>query len=402
MGISINKLTDLTIKSLKPGKHFDGSGLFLFASPTSKLWRLKYRFAGQEKLLSIGKYPTVSLKEARQQRDEAKRKISMGIDPSSAKAAAKAQIRLKAINTVEASIQLWFIKMHTKWGAGTRHATQSSFRRDVFPLVGCKPVADLSTLDILNLVKRVEQRGAGDQAKRLLMRLTAFCRWAVVNQVIQVNPASNLKPSEIFMARQVIHRPSLSKKDLPEFLSRLEDYSGNMVTLIGLKVLIHTAMRPGEVRGLMWSDVNFESSMLSIPAERMKMNRPFRVPLTQQVLELLQSLLPLNGHRKFVFASTSLPTKPISENTLNLAIKRLGYVATSHGMRATFSTIANESQNFSADVIEAALAHEGNNKIRATYARSDYFEQRMPLMRWWSNYLDAVKNQKQLALQNTI
>jgi integrase len=402
MGIGINKLTDLTIKSLKPGKHFDGSGLFLLVTPHSKLWRLKYRFAGKEKLLALGKYPMVSLKEARNLRDDAKRQIAKGIDPAAQKSLMKAQSILKAQNSVDVCSQAWFSKMTPQWGEGTRFAVQSSFRRDVIPYLGNKPIAELNTLEILTLVKRVEQRGACDQAKRLLMRLTAFFRWAVVNQIIQTNPASNLKPSEVLMARKVIHRPSLQQEDLAEFLTRLDKYTGNVVTAIGVRVLMHTAMRPGEVRGLRWSDIDFENSKLSIPAERMKMGRPFRVPLTQQVIELLKSLTPINGHRQFVFASMSVPTKPISENTLNLAIKRLGYEATSHGMRSTFSTIANESQNFTPDAIEAALSHEIGNKIRTAYARSDYFEQRIPLMRWWSNYLDAVKNQKQLALQNTI
>jgi integrase len=400
MCVSINKLSDIAIKNLKPGKHFDGGGLFLLVSdalPPTKLWRFKYRFAGREKLLSIGKYPEVSLREARQARDEAKRQIREGLDPSSEKVAKKNRMKAEANLSVCKCAVTWFEKMAPSWGEGTRFATHSSFRRDVFPLLGGKPLAELTTLDVLSAVKRVEQRGAGDQAKRLLMRLSAFLRWAVVNQIIQTNPANNLKPSEVLKTRFVKHREALKKDELPEFLARLRCYSGDIVTAIGVSVLIHTAMRPGEVRGLRWTEIDFENLLISIPAERMKMRRPFRVPLTPQVLSAIERLKPLNGHRTFVFASPSSPEKTISENTLNLAIKRLGYTATSHGMRSTFSTIANESQNFSADVIEAALAHQDKNRVRAVYARTDYFEQRVHLMRWWSNYLDALHNMDEVA-----
>jgi integrase len=401
MGIAINKLSDLAIKSLKPGKHFDGAGLYLKvtnATNPSKLWRMKYRFAGHEQLLSLGRYPQVSLKEARQARDDAKRQIYQGVDPSKVKAASKQNELFHSINTVEKCAQAWLTKMESSWGDKTMDTTNSLFTRDVYPFIGKKPISEVSTIELLQIVQRVEKRGAEYQAKRLLMKLTAFCRWAVVNQLISLSPAGNLRSSEILKRQPVKHREAITKDELPSFLISLDSYSGDVVVALGLELLTHTAMRPGEVRGLRWNDIDFENCIISIPSERMKMRRPFRIPLSKQVIKILEKLKQLNSNNQFVLSSSIKPEKPISDNTMNLAIRRLGYRATSHGMRSTFSTITHETQMFSSDVIEAALAHQDKNKVRGIYARTDYFEQRFSLMEWWSNYLDSIKLQKNLAM----
>ena len=400
MGVSINKLNDLSIKSLTYGKHFDGGGLYLHIkaiSPPSKLWRFKYRFYGMERLLSIGQYPQVSLKEARQSRDDAKRLMREGIDPSKAKVQLKRKQQTDSLNTFETCAVKWIEKMSAKWTPKTTATISSLFMRDAYPFIGKKPMTEVTTIELLHLVQRVESRGANFQAKRLLMRLGGLFRWAVVNQITSFNPTSNLRSTEVLKGYQVEHRRALAKEDLPSFLHGLETYSGEIIVSLGMSLLLHTAMRPGEVRNLRWIDVDFEKKMLFIPAERMKMRRNFRVPLSPQTISILQRLKSLTGIFEFVLASPVNHSKPISENTLNLAIRRLGYKATSHGFRSTFSTIANESQNFSSDAIEAALAHQDKNKIRSIYARSDYFEHRVRLMNWWSNFLDSRVQQKSLA-----
>ncbi len=404
MGIVVNKLNDLTIKSLPAGKHFDGGGLFLIttnSNPPSKLWRLKYRFASKEKLLSIGKYPDISLREARQKRDEAKSLIRQGLDPSSAKVKARKLLREDCLNTVEKCGNKWIAKMDCKWSRKTTLTIESLFKRDVYPFIGRKAFSEVTTFELLQIVQRVEDRGACFQAKRLLMRLGALCRWAVVNQLITINPASNLRSAEILKTYQVTHRKALAKEELSSFLTSAENYSGDVAVSKGLLFLTHTAMRPGEVRGLKWEDIDFEKSMLCIPAERMKMRRTFRVPLSSKAICILQEMKKISGHCELVFTSPVKANRPLSENTLNLAIRRLGYQATSHGMRSVFSTIANESQKFSPDLIEAALAHVDSNKIRSAYARSDYFDQRVGLMSWWSGYLETIKLPNRLATPNS-
>jgi integrase len=401
MGISINKLTELSIRSLTVGKHFDGGGLYLLVKgtqPSSRLWRMKYRYGGKEKLLAIGKYPEISVKEARLARDEAKRNLRDGIDPSQSKVTAKKILADEISNSVKACTYRWIEKMSSGWGDKTRHTTESLFLRDVFPYIGGKPITQVGTLDILSIVLRVEKRGANFQAKRLLMKLGAFFRWAIVNQLVKDNPIISLRGAEIFKGYKVTHRAALSSNAIGQFLKDLEGFSGERIVRLAVEFLMHTALRPGEVRHIRWEDIDFDKGTITIPAENMKMRRAHVVPLTERALALLRDAQILNSRRTFVFASPVKPSQPLSENTLNLVVKKLGNGATSHGMRATFSTIAHESLNWSTEVIEAALSHQDNNRIRAAYARTDYLEQRIKLMHWWSNYLSSKKMQAGLAL----
>ena len=386
-----NKLSDTKIKTLKiKGKHFDGDGLYLeVTSIGSKLWRLKYRFAGAEKLLSLGTYPSVTLATARELKDEAKSQIAAGVDPSTQKKAQKAKLALDAAQTLKACAEAWIDHMSPKWGKGTKLAVISSFERDVYPQIGSRSMSTILAKDIIKVAKLVESRGATDQAGRLLQRLKSFTRWATVNQIVESNPSGDIKPDDVLKKRVVVNRPSLHKDQLRDFMVRLEDYQGDAVVAAGIRFLALTALRPGEVRHLQWSDIDFKTKTLTIPASRMKMGRAHRVPLSTQALSVLEQIKPLNGHRTLVFSSLRKPGFPMSENTLNLGLQRMGFQATSHGMRSTFSTIANESLNFKHEVIEAALAHVRGDKVAAAYNRTDYFNERIKLMQWWANFLDS-------------
>jgi integrase len=386
-----NKLSDTKVKTLKTkGKHFDGDGLYLeLTAIGSKLWRLKYRFAGTEKLLALGTYPSVKLATARELKDLAKSQIAAGIDPSNEKRVQKAKLALDAAQTVKACAEAWIDHMSPKWGQGTKLAVISSFERDVYPLIGSRSISTILAKDIIKAAKTVEARGATDQAARLLQRLKSFTRWATVNQIVETNPSGDIKPDDVLKKRVVINRPSLHKDQLRDFMVRLQDYQGDAVVAAGIRFLALTALRPGEVRHLEWSDIDFKTKTLAIPASRMKMGREHRVPLSTQALSVLEQIKPLNGHRTLVFSSIRKPGFPMSENTLNLGLQRMGFQATSHGMRSTFSTIANESLNFKPEVIEAALAHVRGDKVAAAYNRTDYFNERTKLMQWWANFLDS-------------
>lgn len=391
MSKATNKLSDTRAKTVKaPGKYADGEGLYLeVTAKGSKLWRLKYRLAGMEKSLSIGPYPAIGLAQARDAKNQARKLIAQGVDPSAAKQAAKARKALDAAQTIESCAKAWIEHQSTKWGEGTLKAVGSSFQRDLYPLWGQRAISTLTAEDVIKATKLVAARGAADQAARLLQRLKSFSRWATVNRLIAANPGGDIKPDDILGRREVKHRPALGQEHLSDFMQRLAAYDGDLVVAEGLRFLALTALRPGEVRGLLWTDIDVDKAMLTIPASRMKMGRTHRVPLSTQAMAVIERIRPLNGHRKLVFSSVRKPGFPMSENTLNLGIQRMGFQATSHGMRSTFSTIANESLNFKREVIEAALAHLDGNKVAAAYNRTDYYQERVRLMQWWANFLDS-------------
>jgi integrase len=242
------------------------------------------------------------------------------------------------------------------------------------------------------VVKEIEDRGAGETADRTLQRIKAVFRYAVTHERIESNPMLDLKPGELLKPRAVQHRLALADKDVPEFLTRLETYEGDPTTKAALRLLMLTALRPGELRGMRWDEVDSAAAEVRIPGERMKMRAPHVVPLSSQAATLLERQRMLSGGRELVFPSPSSPRSPLSENTLNSALARMGYkgYATAHGFRTLFSTTANECGH-DADVIERQLAHKERNKVRAAYHRSEYLAERRLLMQWWADFLEGRK-----------
>jgi integrase len=399
----MNKLSDVKLRKLdKPGKHFDGGGLYLEVTPAGgRYWRQKYRHGGKEKRLAFGVYPDVSLKAARERRDEARAILARGDDPMLVRREAASRAELEraeslereareAANSVEAVARSWLAHQSGRWSPGTSAGILASFTSSVFPTIGAIPIAQVEARDVLGVVKAIEDRGAGQTAGRVLQRIRAVFRYAVVHQFIDSNPTLNLKPAEVLKPHNVVHRAAMDAADVPAYLAALNAYSGDPTTKAALQLLMLTALRPGELRGVRWAEVDADAAQLLVPAERMKMKRPHTVPLSRQALEVIESMRPISGTRELLFPSPYYPGQALSENTLNSALARMGYkgIHTAHGFRALFSTVANESGH-DADAIERQLAHIERNEVRAAYHRSVYLKQRAELMQWWADWLQA-------------
>lgn len=385
------KLTDAKLRNLKTtGKHFDGAGLYLELTPAGgRYWRMKYRHGGKEKRLAFGVYPTVSLKDARDLAAIARKTLQDGQDPGELRKTAKAKAVTESVNTLEAVAADWLAHQAARWEPITLQRIRASLATNIFTTLGSRPIASIKPGEVMAAVKKIEGRGASDQAGRVLQRVKSIFRWAVVHERIESNPMLDLMPSEILKPREVQHRPALADRELPVFLAKLAAYDGDVHTVQALKLLMLTATRPGEVRGARWAEIDLDAALWTIPPERMKMKAEHRVPLSLQAIEVLKTMQPLSGGRELVFPSPFYPSKSLSENTFNSALARMGYkgAATAHGFRALFSTVANES-DWDADVIERQLAHKEKNEVRAAYHRTTYMLERAKLLQWWADYID--------------
>lgn len=388
------KLTDAQLRNLtEPGKHFDGGGLYLeLTKAGGRYWRLKYRHSGKEKRLAFGVYPAVSLKDARDLAANARKALQAGEDPGELRRAEKVKATHEAVNTLEAVSRDWMKHQSGRWGEETAGRICASLEADIFKPLGSRPLAGIKPGEVMAAVKKIEARGASDQAGRVLQRVKAVYRWAMIHERIDANPMLDLVPAEILKPREVQHRAAMTDKELPEFLAKLQAYDGDPHTVQALRLLILTATRPGETRGARWAEFDLGAALWVIPAERMKMRTEHRVPLSSQATEVLHTMQSLSAGRELVFPSPYYPSKPLSENTFNSALARMGYknTATAHGFRALFSTVANEC-GWNPDVIERQLAHKEQNEIRAAYHRSTYLNDRERLMQWWGDYLDGRK-----------
>lgn len=388
----MDKLTDVKLRKLsQPGKHFDGGGLYLEVTPAGgRYWRLKYRFAGKEKRLAFGVYPEVTLKAARERRAEARAALDAGDDPAEVKRRARVQAEQDHRNTFRAVAGAWIEHQAGKWAPATREAIRVSLETHAMPKLGDLPLVNIRPRDVATVVRTIETTGAGETAGRVLQRVRAVFRYAVVHELIESNPLVDLVPSELLKPRQAKHRAAMADRDLPKFLADFEAFNGDPTTKAALRLLMLTALRPGELRGLRWVEVDSDKAELRIAPERMKMKAPHIVPLSRQALAVIESMRPLSGTRELVLPSPYYPGQMLSENTLNSALAAMGYKGkhSAHGFRALFSTVANE-RGHRADVIERQLAHKERNEVRAAYHRAEYLSERASLMQWWADYLDG-------------
>lgn len=386
-----NKLTDLKIRSLKePGRYFDSGGLYLeLTKPGHGYWRLKYRFGGKEKRRAFGVYPEVSLKVARELRETARETLARGADPSVVAREQLASVKQADALTFEVVAHKWLDHQAARWTQGTQDSILAAFKTKAFPKIGARPIGQLKALHVREIVQAVDEAGAGEAALRLLQRIKAVFSYAVVNELIDSNPMIDLKPTMVLKPRQVGHRAAMLEAALPGFLQKLAAYEGAPGTVAALRLLMLTAVRPGELRAAEWREFDLEKAVWSIPAEHMKMKVAHTVPLSRQAVELLKALPGEQKGPGLLFPSPFYPGKQMSENTLNSALARMGYKGehTAHGFRALFSTVANE-HGHDADVIERQLAHVEKNLVRAAYHRSTYLDARRTLMQWWSDFLD--------------
>jgi integrase len=386
-------LTEVACKNSKPSSKTkritDERGLYLEIAPNGgKYWRFKYRFGAKEKRLAIGVYPEVTLKVAREKRDEARMALREGVDPSAEKKAARLQRATDGTNSFRAIAEEWHQKQADLWTP--RHAAYVLRRLelDVFGELGSFPIKTITGPILLAVIRKIEARNAIDLSHRVLQTIGQILRYAIATGRAERDITSDLRGS-LKPQRKVSHT-CLDERDLPEFLQKLQGYDGDLQTKIALRLLILTFVRTIELRGAKWEEVNFEKAEWRIPAERMKMRETHIVPLSTQAIALFREQKRISGNRDHIFPNRNKPAAFMSENTMLYAIYRLGYHSrtTGHGFRATASTILNE-RGFKSDVIERQLAHGERNRVRASYNRAQYLNERREMMQWWSDFLEG-------------
>ena len=395
--MSKNMLTIRACDSLesrdKPYKVFDGSGLYLEVMPKgAKYWRFKYSYLKTEKRISFGVYPEVSLAKARELRDAARLQVKEGKDPSVVKQENKRLAFKNALNTFKALALDWHGTKLANWTPYTAKRQLKILENELFPSLGNRPIAEITTPELLQVVRKVEDRDALEIAKRTLQVCNQVFMFAAQTGLCETNPAANLKGA--LRTRKVEHYRYLRDDDLPEFVEKLETNSADLepTTLLAMKLLALTFVRTVELRGAKWSEFNFDKNEWRIPAERMKMKVEHIVPLSTQALEVIAKLKAINGNREYLFPNVKSPRRMMSENTILYALYRMGYHgrATGHGFRATASTILNE-QGYNRDHIERQLAHGEGNAVRAAYNHAQYLPERRKMMQDWANYFMAVR-----------
>lgn len=388
-------LSDIKIKTAKPldkpYKLSDSGGLYLIVNRNgSKYWRMKYRFAGKEKMLSIGVYPQVTLAEARSQRDDAKKLLAQNKDPSEQKQLARLEKHLASESTFEAVAREWHASKADRWSLRYRDEIIDTFEKDIFPYIGKRPIAEIKPLELLETLRKMEKRGALEKMRKVRQRCGEVFRYAIITGRAEYNPAPDLASALTPPKKQ--NFPFLTAEELPYFLTDLAGYTGSMITKTATKIILLTAVRTQELRFARWQDIDLEKGIWEIPAEVMKMKRAHVVPLSKQVIELFTSLKALSGHYELVFIGRNDYRKPISKESVNQVIELLGYKGrlTGHGFRHMMSTILHE-KGYNSAWIETQLAHIDKNAIRGTYNHAQYLEGRKEMLQWYADYIDELE-----------
>jgi integrase len=390
-------LNDVGIRALKPRdriyKCTDSHGLYLEVHPSgSKLWRCKYSHLGKDKRIALGRYPDVGLAEARRRRDDAKRKLYEGIDPLAERKRDKLLAMYKAANTFGDLAKEYIDKMVAEGRADTTTTKANWLLEQLKPIAG-QAIADLKPIDVLAGLKRIEAKGKLETARRCRSFASRVFRYAVATGRAETDPTSVLRGA-LIAPKTKHHSAILDPNAVGELLRSIDAYSGHMITRLAMQVSPHVMARPGEIRQAQWPEFDLEKAVWKIPAERMKMRRPHAVPLSRQVLAYLSELRSLTGPEGFLFPAFHTSRRPLSENTINQAFRRMGYAVgevTAHGLRTTASTLLNESGKWRPDAIERSLAHADTNAIRGTYNRGVYWDERVAMHQWWSDYLDQLR-----------
>ncbi|HAO9083766.1 TPA: integrase arm-type DNA-binding domain-containing protein [Escherichia coli] len=400
-------LTDTKLRSAKPQEKeytlVDGDGMFLLIHPNgSKYWRFRFRFGGKQHLMAFGVYPETSLADARQKREEARRLVAAGIDPREHKRAVKEEQAKEAI-TFESVAREWHAT-NKKWSEEHSRRVLKSLEDNLFPTIGKRSIEELKTRDLLAPIKVVEATGRLEVASRLQQRTTAIMRYAVQSGLIDYNPAQEMAGAVASSNR--IHRPALELKHLPELLHRIDGYSGRPLTRLAVELTLLIFIRSSELRFARWSEIDFETAMWTIPAEReaiegvkhsqrgSKMRTPHLVPLSRQALDILKQVHKLSGNRDFVFVGDHNPRKPMSENTVNKALRVMGYdtkvEVCGHGFRTMACSSLIESGLWSRDAVERQMSHMERNSVRAAYIhKAEHLDERRLMLQWWADYLDV-------------
>lgn len=382
-------------------KLFDGGGMYLHLSPAgSKIWRMKFRgVTGKENLLTFGEYPAVTLADARARREEVRALLAAGVDPAMKRDADKRTAKHAAANTFEAVAEEWLELRIGNWSAKHAQRITSILKNDAYPHIGRIPMSELTSGPVLDVLRRIEKRGAYEIASKAIDAIGQVCRYAAGTGRAKADVSQGLR-SFLKTRPPVKHYPHVTEAELPELLTRIEDYSGTTQTKLAIKLLILTFLRTNELRWAEWSEFDFDTKEWTVPAARMKGDKTRKetgedhvVPLAPQTVALLEELRTYTGRYRLLFPGVRNPgTQAMSAETINKALKSLGFEGkqTGHGFRGLASTVLNEKSGFHADAIERQLAHIEANKVRGAYNHAKHMQERHRLMRWWADYIDGA------------
>ena len=393
-------LTDSRIRQLRPNdkvqKVSDGGGLYVQVAPTgTKSWRMGYRFEGKQKTLTIGQYPDVSLADARLAREQAKKLLAQGVDPAAKKQAEKSVVKGDAADglTFEQIAMEWYERKRVEFAPSHARDVILRLRKHLFPFIGPIPIAELRPRDILRAARAVEETGCLYTARLIASMAARVCAYAQVCEYCDINAGAGL--TSVLTMPPKEHRAAVVKPDeFGRVLASLDDYAGFPSTRYALKILPYVFLRSSELRRGRWEEVDLDGALWIIPAGRMKMKREHAVPLARQVVELLRALKEIDGDCALMFPSPFSRSQPISDMGLLNALRRLGHTREEiciHGFRSSASTLLNAMGKYTPDVIEAQLAHQEQNAVRAAYNRADYMEQRRAMMQAWADYIDELR-----------
>lgn len=390
-------LTDLKIRALRPRsgtyKATDSQGLFLEVNPGgSKLWRCRYRHLGKDNRISLGSYPDVGLSDARRKRDDVRRAINEGVDPLAERKRERLVAQYNAANSF-GDVATEYIEKMVAEGRALVTTTKATWLLAQLAPIARRPVADLKPVDMLVALKRIEAKGKFETARRCRSFASRVFRYAAATGRTETDPTSLLRGA-LVSPKTKHHSAILDPEGVGELLRSIDAYTGNAVTRLAMQISPHLMARPGEIRQAQWAEFDLPTAVWKIPTERMKMRRPHSVPLSRQVMTYLVELLALTGPEGFVFPAFHTSLRPLSENTINQAFRRMGYAVgevTAHGLRTTASTLLNESGKWRPDAIEQSLAHADSDSIRGTYNRGVYWKERVAMHQWWSDYLDTLR-----------
>ena len=397
-------LSDTAIRKAKPAgaplKMSDGGGMYLLLKPDGgRYWRLDYRHGGKRKTLALGVYPTVTLADARQRREDARRLLANGTDPGAMRAAAKVAQAVAAaltVDTFEAVALAWLKKREASGDTAAATITKDRWRLEtyLFPTIGTRPIAEVTPRELREMLRPIEESGKAETASRVKITAGQVFRWAVLEDKAEIDPTAPLRG--LFTTPTPTHRAALTDPaKIGELLRAIDRFTGRLVTLTALKLAPLTFVRPGELRKAEWSEFDLDGGIWRIPAARMKMKAAHLVPLSTQAVEVLRDIRPLTGGGVLVFPAIGTSGKPMSENTVNQALRRLGFARdemTGHGFRSMAATRLNE-MGWNADAIERQLAHAESNKVRAAYTHAaQYLEERTRMMQAWADYLDGLRS----------
>ncbi|TSA45991.1 MAG: DUF4102 domain-containing protein [Deltaproteobacteria bacterium] len=390
-------LSDTKIRGVKTAdkqvKLFDGGGLFLLVTPQGgKLWRLKYRHEGKEKLLSLGAYPEISLADARERRDKARKQLANGIDPGAVRKAQK-QAETEETETFEVISREWHMKFTPSWSPGHSATIMSRLERDLFPWIGKRPISEIKAPELLSVLRRVESRGALESAHRIRTIAGQVLRYAVSTGRAERDPSADLKGA--LPQPKENHRAAITDpKEVAPLLRAIDGYQGHFVVKCALRLAPMFFVRPGELRHAEWVEIDLNEAVWNIPPQKMKTKQAHIVPLSSQAVEILTDLKELTGSSRYVFPSGRSFARPMSNNAILAALRRMGYdkdTMTGHGFRAMARTIIDEVLQVRPDFIEHQLAHAVRDPNGRAYNRTAHLAERRKMMQTWSDYLDGLK-----------